>query len=208
MVSDRFFINFYNSLLIHKRFLKNLIQQNKATEEELKSLKSSMNQKSIEFEEQLRSLNERNKKELEEQDLKYSKKVTESADSFSLERESIRKAAFTEGFEKGQLAEAEKGKIFSVAVRPYMGKFIKKGLIKNSTKLYIGYQYQLLVSGIPCFQPHKVHEQEYEEEIIDDEKIAKYTKLAIEVAEAAVRLSAGPAATLIPVNRQPVIEEI
>jgi hypothetical protein len=50
-------------------------------------------------------------------------------------------------------------KLFSVKIVPYVSIAEVKGLIRNSYQTITGYQYQLLVNGIPAFAPHVVAEQ-------------------------------------------------
>jgi hypothetical protein len=55
---------------------------------------------------------------------------------------------------------ATQTKLFSVAIFPYVMIETDKGLIWDDHKAIAGYQYQLLVNGIPAFEPHVVKIQE------------------------------------------------
>lgn len=44
-------------------------------------------------------------------------------------------------------------KLFSVKISPYVQLLTDNGLFKNTHEAKVGYQYQLLVNGIPAFQP-------------------------------------------------------
>ncbi|SAL03598.1 hypothetical protein AWB77_06827 [Caballeronia fortuita] len=59
-----------------------------------------------------------------------------------------------------RLEIATQTKLFSVAIFPYVKIETDKGLIWDDHKAVAGYQYQLLVNGIPAFEPHvvKIHE--------------------------------------------------
>jgi hypothetical protein len=196
------------SYFIHKRFLSRQLEGLAAIEADLAGNKIALRKKTQESSEELSLATRRHAKEIEELVSDYHLKLEGLRSDYGIKQESQVAKAYQEGFEKCRLIEEEKGKVFSVGVRPYVGKFIRKGFVKHTTKVYIGYQYQLLVRGIPCFEPHKVYEQELEEVVFDDEKLNKCIDKAIEIAEAAVRLSAGPAAQLISVSRLPVIERL
>ncbi len=114
-----------------------------------------------------------------------------------------REKAFQEGLRRGSQAEEEKAKIFSVMVSPYIGQREISSFFKKSFQLKIGYQYQLLVNGIPCFDPHVVIEQSMEQDQVDFERIER---LAINLARAAIAQRAGPAAGAITFSDRPVIE--
>jgi hypothetical protein len=93
-----------------------------------------------------------------------------------------------------------------VSVRPYIKKLKDDGFFKKMNRLQVGYQYQLQINGIPCFDPHVVIEQHYEEREVNQEVIERMTKLALEAARTAVAIQAGPAGAFIPIATSPVIE--
>lgn len=113
---------------------------------------------------------------------------------------------YEEGKRQAELRADEKSKAFSVAVRPYIKRVKNDGFIKKGNSLQVGYQYQLQINGIPCFDPHVVIEQQYEEREVNQEVIERMTKLALEAARTAVAIQAGPAGAFIPIATSPVIE--
>lgn len=114
--------------------------------------------------------------------------------------------AYEEGKLQAELRADEKGKAFSVIVRPFIRKIRDDGFLKKMNRIEIGYQYQLQINGIPCFAPHVVIEQHYEEKEVNQEVIERMTRLAIEAARVAVAIQAGPAGAFIPIADSPVIE--
>ena len=114
--------------------------------------------------------------------------------------------AYEDGKRQAELRADEKGKAFSVIVRPFIRKIRDDGFLKKMNRLEIGYQYQLQINGIPCFAPHVVIEQHYEEKEVNQEVIDRMTRLAIEAAKVAVAIQAGPAGAFIPIADSPVIE--
>jgi hypothetical protein len=84
-------------------------------------------------------------------------------------------------------------KAFGVEIRPYVRIERDVGVIWDSHKSLTGYQYQLLVNGIPAFQPHVVVEHSEEHKEVEKEMIAELVKLAHKAADAAVKVYLGGA---------------
>lgn len=84
-------------------------------------------------------------------------------------------------------------KAFGVEIRPYVKIEKDVGVIWDSHKSYTGYQYQLLVNGIPAFQPHVVVEHSEEIKEVDKAMIAELVKLAHKAADTAAKLYLGGA---------------
>lgn len=140
--------------------------------------------------------NSRERRDIQDQHLAELKiKVRESEDR-----------GYEEGKRQAELRADEKSKAFSVTVRPYIKKIKDDGFLKKMNRLQVGYQYQLQINGIPCFDPHVVIEQHYEEREVNQEVIERMTKLALEAARTAVAIQAGPAGAFIPIATSPVIE--
>lgn len=138
----------------------------------------------------------RERRELQEQHLAELKvKVREAEDR-----------GYEEGKRQAELRADEKSKAFSVTVRPYIKKLKDDGFLKKMNRVQVGYLYQLQINGIPCFDPHVVIEQHYEEREVNQEVIERMTKLALEAARTAVAIQAGPAGAFIPIATSPVIE--
>ena len=116
-------------------------------------------------------------------------------------------AAFRDGERQAKLNLEEKARAFSVTVRPFIRKTSHEGWFKKFVSLEVGYQYQLLINGIPCFEPHVVISKHHEERELNKEVLDRMTRLAIEAAHEAVRLKAGPAGELVPIAACPIIEE-
>jgi len=117
------------------------------------------------------------------------------------------KRSFEYGKRQAELRADEMKQAFSVSVRPYIRAIKDNGLLKKSRKIEIGYQYQLNINGIPCFDPHLVIEQSFEEKEVNEEVIEKMTNKALELAQTAVQIQAGPAGALIPILKSPIIEK-
>jgi hypothetical protein len=103
---------------------------------------------------------------------------------------------YERGRRQGELDTDQRAKAFSVIIRPYVCQ-TKGGTIFKTYSLEIGYQYQLVVNGIPCFEPHVVIEQRTEEKEVNVELIERITQVAIATARKAVANT--PAGNLITV---------
>jgi hypothetical protein len=84
-------------------------------------------------------------------------------------------------------------KAFGVEIRPYVKIEKDVGVIWDRHKSYTGYQYQLLVNGIPAFQPHVVVEHSEEIKEVDKQMVADLVKLAHKAADAAAKVYLGGA---------------
>jgi hypothetical protein len=68
--------------------------------------------------------------------------------------------AYHKGFNEGYLRAEMNSKILSLQIKPHIEQTEKKSFFKKNMTRKVGYQYQLLVNGIPCLQPHFIVESE------------------------------------------------
>lgn len=105
-------------------------------------------------------------------------------------------------FQQG-LAEV-KGNDITVSVSPFVNTAKDDGIFFKDTRVEIGYKYQLLVKGIPCFAPHvEVTESSVQKEV-NQESLKHLLEKAEQLARAAVIAKTGPAGTMIEVGRASV----
>lgn len=86
-------------------------------------------------------------------------------------------------------------KLFDVSVRPYLKVDKVKGLIKDEEIIEAGYQYQLLVNGIPAFQPSVIIEETRRSSKVNEENIKALLQVAERAAKAAAELYLGAGAS-------------
>lgn len=112
--------------------------------------------------------------------------LTKQRESFALRlSEDIEKAVLN-AKEKLRAEYELQTKLFSVKISPYYKIGDDNGWVKKQHDVNIGYQYQLLINGIPAFQPHIVIERsESISEISEDIKKILLNS-AIGLAEAAI----------------------
>lgn len=97
-----------------------------------------------------------------------------------------------EAEERGKkLAKAEieaQTKAFSVLLRPYIKIEKNNGLIWSDHRSHTGYQYQLLINGIPAFQPHIFIEKTETIKSTDKETVKELIQLAQKSVEGAINI--------------------
>lgn len=90
----------------------------------------------------------------------------------------------------------------TVLVHPFVNTSVDKGLFRNSSVVEVGYKYQLLVQGIPCFPAHDVVVERQTKVETDEAAIAAWSAKALVLAEAAAKIKGGGiASTLISVAK-------
>lgn len=82
-------------------------------------------------------------------------------------------------------------KLFSVKISPYVKITEDKGLFGDKYETVAGYQYQLLVNGIPAFSPHVVPERIETKKAINEELEHMLIRTAQQAAETAIQLYLG-----------------
>jgi hypothetical protein len=82
-------------------------------------------------------------------------------------------------------------KLFTVRISPYVSIKEGKGLINHDHETITGYQYQLLVNGIPAFAPHVVAEQTEVKKNINPEVERLLIESAKRAADAAIDVYLG-----------------
>lgn len=99
-------------------------------------------------------------------------------------------------------------KAFGVEIRPYVKIEKDAGVIWDDFKSYTGYQYQLLVNGIPAFQPHIVIEHSEEIKTVDKQMIAELVKLAHKSADIAARAYLGGTTSSALTMGQEIVQQV
>lgn len=132
------------------------------------------------------SFEEGRKQDKAEHELETAMQLADQRNEFATRLQAEKEQAATEAREK-QRAEYElQAKLFSVKISPYVQLLTDKGVIYDTYEAKAGYQYQLLVNGIPAFQPHVVVERQEKVKEIDQAVKSTFLSLAKTCAEAAV----------------------
>lgn len=192
--------------LIHRRVVSTLHLSSTTSSGRLIELEAQLARQSEDFSSQLSN---KAREHIEELDRLARERRQADENHLAEMKIKVREAedrGYEDGKRQAELRADEKAKAFSVIVRPFIRKIRDDGLFKKLSRLEVGYQYQLQINGIPCFDPHVVIEQHYEEKEVNQEVIEKMTRLALEAAKTAVAIQAGPAGAFIPIADSPVIE--
>lgn len=119
-------------------------------------------------------------------------------------RKECRRAA-EEAREQARMQFEQQQKLFSVEVRPYFEINEVGTYFRTKYEKRIGYQYQLLVNGIPAFQPHVITESTELVVTTKDENIDKVAgqalKAAQQVAQVAIDTYLGGAGTFVKLGQ-------
>ncbi|HDZ57244.1 MAG TPA: hypothetical protein ENI17_12740 [Pseudomonas xinjiangensis] len=110
-----------------------------------------------------------------------------------------------------RLARAEfesQSKAFGVSIKPYVLIEKSNGLLWNDSKAQVGYLYQLLVNGIPAFQPHIVIEKTEIDRQANQQNIDKLVELATRFADGAVRTYLGGSSGAMLEIGEPIVQEV
>lgn len=89
----------------------------------------------------------------------------------------------------------------TVQVSPYLSQATHAGILRKTASFELGYQYQLLVHGVPCFEPHVTVVEHRQESIVNEATLQRMMDRASDLAQAAVGGQAAPAGTLMSVAR-------
>jgi hypothetical protein len=161
--------------LIHLKEMEYLSERNKLISEHADAISSA---RALAFE-------EGRKHGRSEQEFECARQLADQRTEFSNRLESERNTAIAEAREK-QRAEYElQQKLFSVKISPYVQLLTDEGWISDTHEAKVGYQYQLLVNGIPAFQPHVIVERHEKIEKVDPAVKNALLTLAQSCAEAA-----------------------
>lgn len=107
--------------------------------------------------------------------------------------ESMKEAAASEARERLRAEYELQSKLFTVAISPYVKIGDKRGILSKEHETLIGYQYQLLINGIPAFTPHVVIERTEIRKEINEKVEALLIDSAQLAADAAISLYLGSA---------------
>lgn len=99
--------------------------------------------------------------------------------------------AADEAREKTRVEFELQAKLFSVKISPYAQILTDKGMVWDDYETKAGYQYQLLINGIPAFQPHIVVERHEKIKEVDPSVKQALIKTASQCAEAALKTYLG-----------------
>jgi hypothetical protein len=120
-----------------------------------------------------------------ERDFIREKTVMESEFEARIRKEC--KRAADEAREQARMLFEQQQKLFSVVVHPYLEVNEVGTYFKTKYEKRIGYQYQLLVNGMPAFQPHVITESKEVVEKSKDENINKIAGQALQAAQLAAQ---------------------
>jgi len=105
--------------------------------------------------------------------------------------ETARDQAVAEAMEKVRTEYEIQSKLFGVKISPYVSIKEERNLIRHCYETVSGYQYQLLVNGIPAFAPHVVAEKTEVKKVVNSEVERLLVQSAERAADAAIKMYLG-----------------
>lgn len=117
--------------------------------------------------------------------------LTEQRQTLLAKFETERAQAVAEARERLRAEYELQSKLFTVKISPYVSIQENRALIGHKYETVSGYQYQLLVNGIPAFSPHIVAEQTEKKKAINPEVERLLLPYAERAADAAIKLYLG-----------------
>lgn len=99
-------------------------------------------------------------------------------------------AGVAQGRAAAEAELAKRAEFYSVRVSPFVESSSIESMFSKKTLLRAGYQYQLLINGVPAFTPHQICDSSYEVKELDREAIAEAKRFALEAADKALALYA------------------
>ena len=141
--------------------------------------------------ERLASFNEGKEYAQNDHSLALAKALAEQKSEF-IERLAQEKERASEEARNKTRAEFElQAKLFSIKISPYAQILTDKGIVWDDYETKVGYQYQLLINGIPAFQPHIVVERHEKIKEVDPNLKQALIRIASQCAEAALKTYLG-----------------
>ncbi len=98
----------------------------------------------------------------------------------------VRETSYKEGSQKTKSEIEMQQKSISVSIRPYIKTIIDKVIINDSYITEAGYQYQLLINGIPALSPQIVIERREELSNFNQDNFRLLAEIALKLTQQAV----------------------
>jgi hypothetical protein len=142
-----------------------------------------------------------------EQDIETTTRLADQRAEFTVRLQAEKEQAATEARDKQRAEQELQAKLFSVKISPYVQLLTDNRIFKNTHEGRVGYQYQLLINGIPAFQPHVVIERHEKIEQVDQAIKNTLLSIAQNCAEAAVSTYLGASPKFAKLS-PPVFEQL
>lgn len=85
--------------------------------------------------------------------------------------------------EENARAVDEARKELSIVTFPYESERGDKGWVVDDRLAEVGYQYQMFIRGVPCFEPHKVVVHRLQKKEVNQEKVASLSQQVLGLLE-------------------------
>jgi hypothetical protein len=182
-----FLLTAISAVLMHRRQIATVESSLSAQREATNAAQRDLHLKEMQF------LRQRNEREVE-----FAVQLADEREKLASQRiellarlEQEREKAAESARDKLRAEYELQNKLFSVKISPYVQLSTDKGFFKDAFEAKIGYQYQLLVNGIPAFQPHVVLERHEKVDKFDEAVKDRLLGVAEKIAQAAIQTYLG-----------------
>lgn len=166
---------------LHLRDRASLDERNQLEVAQAERLKSARNE----------SFEEGRRLGLAESERDHIANITQLKASFSETLAHERDKAAAEARDRLRAEYELQSKLFSVQISPLVRIKEIKEFLSSKYESEVGYQYQLLINGIPAFQPHLVIERSEVRKEVNEENVRELLSIAKQVAEGAIDMYLG-----------------
>lgn len=175
--------------VLHAMAVRGLQTQSAADQQRIRELELDAHAAERRFLGEINALESAHHSTLSEERGKLTRLRIEHADTLARERDQVS----AEAREQARREFENQASLFSVSIRPYVRIMKDDGYFNSSFETQTGYQYQLLINGIPAFQPHIIVESTEQTKKFNDENLHTLIEQATKAAESAVALYIGKA---------------
>ncbi|WP_314436693.1 hypothetical protein [Massilia timonae] len=187
----------------HVVILRRKMLQSKLDQQRINELELQVHAVERRFGQELNEIESAHHAVLSEERKKLAELHLAHAQDLMRERETVTAAVK----EQARRDVEEQASLFSVAVRPYVRVVNDDGYFSSNYESQAGYQYQLLINGIPAFQPHIIVESVECTKTFNDENLKELLQLATNAAETAINMYAMKAGGSVSIA-QAIVERV
>lgn len=126
-----------------------------------------------------------------EREREYVTQLTVQQSEFAARLVLEREQAVAEARERLRAEYELQSKLFTVQISPFVRITEIKAWMSTKQEAETGYQYQLLVNGIPAFQPHIIVERSEVRKEVNEENVRELLGVAKQIAEGAIQMYLG-----------------
>ena len=191
------------ALVLHQLAVRHSRARSDADQQRIRELELEIHAATRKFLAERNELELAHHEALNEERTKLSRLRAEHAEAMVRERDAVS----TESRDQARREFESQASLFCVSVRPYVRITKDEGFFNSACETQTGYQYQLMINGIPAFQPHIIVESTDTAKKFNEENLKALIQQATRAAEAAVSIYLDKAGRSFSLA-QPLVERL